>query len=173
MLQIIKIFFIGIILSNHISYASDIEMNHYEFRVLFIYKMMHMVDWNEHMDDSKELTVCFFTEDNNYMSESKKYKAVKKHELIFMHVNKIKVTECNVLFIDESKKSDYLTMLKRISNLPILTMSGINNFAKYGGMVHMFLGKLDKVKLKINLKSVRKSHLLINARLLALAEIIK
>jgi len=80
-------------------------------------------------------------------------------------------SHCHILYIAKSEKINVTNILKSINNKPILTVSGLSDFVKTGGIIQ-FYRKNGKTQLIINLDIARESGLEISSRLLILAEVI-
>jgi len=78
----------------------------------------------------------------------------------------------NVLFIFDAPIDKLNKILSFIKNKHTLTMSTMRGFAQRGGMVQIY-SQNQKLKLKINLESVKKEGIYINSALLRIATIVK
>lgn len=78
------------------------------------------------------------------------------------------LSECNIAFLSDSEGSNIRPILKKLRGTPILTMSDINGFSNYGGMVEFKLegGKID---ISVALSEVRVTGLSISKKLLSLS----
>ena len=64
------------------------------------------------------------------------------------------------------------TITRAVGRRSILTVSDIENFAtKHGGMVRFVFGE-NKVRLRVNLETVKASRLVLDPRLLRMSEIV-
>ncbi len=76
--------------------------------------------------------------------------------------------QCHILFISELKQNILLQLLDEIKKRPLLTIGKGKEFTLNGGMIG--LENVDgKIRMHINLTTVRESKLSISARLLKLA----
>jgi hypothetical protein len=77
-------------------------------------------------------------------------------------------SDCHVLFIGASEASRVPSLLGRLRNTPVLTVSELPGFAKRGGTVGFVLDN-DKVRLEVNLAAARRAGLHISSKLLEVA----
>ena len=81
---------------------------------------------------------------------------------------------CDFLFIAQSEASQLDTTLRRLSALPMVTVSDIAGFAKAGGMVELALGGAGApVNILINRRAARLQNVEFNAQLLRLARVVE
>lgn len=78
----------------------------------------------------------------------------------------------NVLFIFDTPIDELTKIFSLIKNKRILTISTMRGFAQRGGMVQIY-SQNQKLKLKINLDSVKKEGIYVNSALLRIASIIQ
>lgn len=80
--------------------------------------------------------------------------------------------KCDILYITNSQASKLSNILNFIKGKSIFTISDIRGFVQKGGMLQLYF-VAQKIKLKINLKNVKKEHLNIRSTLLRIAKVIK
>lgn len=73
--------------------------------------------------------------------------------------------ECHILFIAASEKGDLAALLKGLQQAPVLTVSEIDRFPLFGGMI-WFDEERHKIRLMLNKKATQKARLKLRARLL-------
>lgn len=78
---------------------------------------------------------------------------------------------CHVFYIASSEHGRYAGLLQRVSDVPVLTVSGIRGFADAGGMIQLYRSD-DRIRFKINHAVARGRGLEFSARLLDLAELV-
>ncbi len=76
---------------------------------------------------------------------------------------------CHVLYISTSETAQVASVLSKIKDKPVLTVSSIPSFADKGGMVE-FIIKSNRVTLRINTTHARNASLVIDGDLLGIAE---
>lgn len=78
---------------------------------------------------------------------------------------------CAILFISRSEQSRLPAIMQALRDRPILTVSDIPGFARYGGMV-TFMREHNRVQLRINLTAVRTAGLNVSSKLLRTVELV-
>ena len=73
--------------------------------------------------------------------------------------------QCQILFINLSKKNQVIEIIEETKNRPMLTISDQQDFLKYGGMINFVLSK-NKICWEINQTPVTKSGLKVSTQLL-------
>ena len=76
---------------------------------------------------------------------------------------------CRVLYISSQKTDSLKHILYKVSELPILTISDIEQFSQKGGMIEL-VTKNDRVVLHVNLKAIEKQKLSLSAKILEIAQ---
>lgn len=82
------------------------------------------------------------------------------------------VGQSQVLFISSSEEANLATIFKLLDGQAVLTVSEIENFAQRGGVIKL-AKESNRIVFEINLDSVKRAGLAMNAQLLKLARIIK
>ena len=80
-----------------------------------------------------------------------------------------KESECHIIYISESRGSDYKKIIKNINNSSVLTVSDIVDFASSGGMIG-FVRVKNKIKFEINIEKSIQSNIKYRSQLLEVAE---
>lgn len=86
-------------------------------------------------------------------------------------LNKI-TAESRIIFIAKEVADDWEQIHKKISMLPILTVSDLKDFTSRGGMVAL-LRKNNNIKIEVNYTRVQQVGLSMSAKLLRLARIVE
>lgn len=77
-------------------------------------------------------------------------------------------TNCHILFISASEKSDYPNIVSALHNASVLTVSEADGFLKAGGMIN-FLLEENNIRFQISDEAAKKARLKISSKLLSLA----
>jgi hypothetical protein len=75
---------------------------------------------------------------------------------------------CHVLYIDEQEQRRFISILKSLGEVPMLTISDIPDFAERGGCIGL-LNRDNKILFEVNLASTRKAGLRLSSQMLNLA----
>ena len=77
-----------------------------------------------------------------------------------------------MVFISRSEKNDLERIFVRLKNCNVLTISDMENFARKGGVVHLFPAG-NKIRFAINVDAAERNGLQVSSKLLKLAKIVK
>ena len=76
---------------------------------------------------------------------------------------------CALLFLSEGAQDEWARIQPAVTSLPIVTVSEMKGFAGLGGMIEYFVDLgTGKVRLIVNLHTMREAGIILSARLLAL-----
>ena len=78
------------------------------------------------------------------------------------------LNRCQLLFIGSSEQQHYLVTLKALRDVPVLTLSDIDDFAEKGGGISL-LFRDNKVVFEVNLVPIRNARLHLPGQLLNIA----
>jgi len=146
----------------------------YKLEVALIYKISKFVYWpngvtNNLLND--HFGVCVLGNE----SLTEKLAILKKRKIKSFPVEVYSInysdeinSQCQVLFIDPSRKAFIEVILKQLESQAILTLSTFPGFAESGGMIE-FNSKMDSIGFTINLDKIKYADLDINSALLNFA----
>ncbi|MFH0755995.1 MAG: YfiR family protein [Bacteroidota bacterium] len=81
------------------------------------------------------------------------------------------ITSCNLLYISASEKKNISSILTKINENPILTISDTEGFADKGVHINLYVDN-NYIRYEINRKALEKSGLKVSSLLLASAKIV-
>lgn len=79
--------------------------------------------------------------------------------------------ECDLVFIDAQNAEHALQLISTTRGHPILTVSELDGFAQAEGIIEL-ANVENRIVVRINIDALRKNHLSVSSRLLAIADII-
>nr|WP_240905814.1 YfiR family protein [Thiorhodococcus mannitoliphagus] len=79
--------------------------------------------------------------------------------------------DCNILYLPRSASGRVASVVRRLTDKPILTISDIPSFARNGGMISL-VRRGNRIGFEIDPDRVRRAGLAVRAQLLDLAEIV-
>lgn len=82
------------------------------------------------------------------------------------------VRNCQLLFISASEQNRWPHIFSELKGKPILTVADFNGFSQTGGMIQFFINSENKIRLNINLDSVKANGLNLSSKLLRVAEVV-
>lgn len=94
-----------------------------------------------------------------------------KQICIERYANVTDINNCSILFISESKKAQLGSILERLEEACILTLSDMESFAQNGGMIQ-FVTINNRIGFKVNLRSAEAVNLKLSAHFLKLTSIV-
>ncbi|VAW59230.1 hypothetical protein MNBD_GAMMA08-631 [hydrothermal vent metagenome] len=144
------------------------------FKAAFIYNFAKFTSWpKSYQNKNNKLTLCTLGK-NELTNDLKRLggKTVKGRQVVIKEIEKkYPVENCQMLYIANVGKNNYINVIKKLKHKPVLTISDLNGFAKKGGVIQ-FYRKQGKTRLIINLNVARQAGLKISSRLLILANVI-
>lgn len=172
----VVIIFLAIFLLPSINYAAS-PSEEQKIKTAIIYKVPKFVKWPNRGFNEKNshFNICVLGTDAfsgalNALTGRKIFNTPIK-------INNIKTRDlntqfCQVLFISSTQSKNLPTILARLENAPILTISDIYRFATHGGMIEIYKhGK--RLAFRINNKAARKANLELAAPLLDMATVVE
>lgn len=106
---------------------------------------------------------------DNYLQELVTKHTAKNRSFIIKHFKTVsEVENCHILFISSSEEAKIGSILQKLSRMPILTISDIENFCQKGGIVRLLI--VDRnIGFEVNLEAAKKAGLSIGSQMLNLA----
>jgi hypothetical protein len=119
------------------------------------------------------LTLCIAgTDPFGDTLETIRDKSVRDRPLVIRRLSRLEdPSKCQVLFVGDSESARVRSILARLKNSPILTVSDIPGFADAGGMIGL-VNVGQPIRFQINLHAVQKANIKISSQLLKLARIV-
>ena len=143
-------------------------------KAAFIYNFLGFVEW-PYFKQSTSINVCALGESDPVIPylENILTKATIDQPVDFHRVDKdSRISDCHILFISHTRKSDIEYMIGKINNHPVLTVSDAKSFASdLGGIVEL-TEKGGNVKIIINIRRAQQLNLTIDSELLELVSVI-
>jgi uncharacterized protein DUF4154 len=78
---------------------------------------------------------------------------------------------CHLLYVSHMTPAQLTAILATVRGAPVLTISDADDFARLGGIAHIFVEN-GKMRFELNLDLARRSRLQLSSRLLALAALV-
>jgi hypothetical protein len=155
--------------------SEEVTVTEYDVKAAFLLNFVRFVDWSDRMrgDTDKELILGIAGEDHfgsalNLIRGVK----VKNRTLVIKNADDSNsLTSCDILFISASEKDRLPSIMATLKDLPILTVSEIEGFARRGGMIN-FITVEKKIRFEINPDAAKQVGIHISSQLLQLARIV-
>ena len=161
---------LGCLLFSQSLYAEDTTVE-YKIKAGYLYNFTKFVTWAD--DNSETFNLCILGNDpfgeliDPIEQQSVMGRPIKLFRLDSLRGSKA-YPHCHILFVSSSVADAPLA--QDVDNTLVVGEGG--KFIAQGGMIG-FVNKLDKIKLQINLKSIKQSGLKISAKLLEVADVVK
>jgi hypothetical protein len=140
-----------------------------DIKVAYLFNLMKLISWPE-TSHSGSFNLCILGSDpvNEKLTQLQGRKLGPELTLDLLFLSKPDHHHCHVVFVGESEKKFILDIVEFYSHTPTLTVSSVENFTNYGGMIGFItLGNI--IRFNINLKQARETQLSISSKLLELA----
>jgi YfiR/HmsC-like len=159
--------------------ADDANLE-FKIKAGYLYNFTKFITWPESNDSTFNL--CLLGNDpfggiiepiEKKSAFAKPIRIIRLDETGFLSGSDLK-SDCHILYVSNSNNPK--TVFEKIQANPnkggTLVVGEGENFAAKGGMIG-FVRRDSKIKLQINLQSVKQTHLKISAKLLEIAELVK
>lgn len=165
---------IGFSLSTQLLYGQK-PAPEYQVKAAFLYKFTRFIDWPTaaFRSPTSPFVIGIIGNDpfGGYIREIVKGEKVGSHPIIIQQYhNSQEVINCHMLFVNPPATSRVKDIVTAIGGRSILTVSDMENFTAYGGMVN-FYKENNKIRFEVNVASSRSAHLEISSKLLTVARI--
>lgn len=155
--------------------AGGIDKEH-QIKAVFLYRFAQFVEWpaESFADENAPLVLGILGPDpfGAYLDEVVQGEKVGSHPISVKRIaDPEEAARCHVLFLSPSGSDQGVA--ERLSGLQgrkILTVGDTDGFSRGGGMI-LFTTRNGRIRLRINMESVRASDLELSSKLLRLAEI--
>ena len=148
----------------------------YDLKAAFLYHLTQFVEWPPEAFSAAEdpLVIGVLGTDpfGKTLNEIVRDEVVKNRKLIVQQYrNKEEIKGCHILFISQSEGERLDEILSALKGRHILTVGDTEGFAQRGGMVR-FITEKNKIRLRINMDSVKAASLSISSKLLRASELV-
>jgi hypothetical protein len=156
--------------------AQERKMPEYELKAGFLYNFAKYVEWpaKAFKDKDSPIVIAVIGKDpfGEHLEKTlKDRQAQNRRFTIERYADVDELQPCHILFIPRTEKGRE-EIFKKIEGWPTLTVGEAEGFAVRGGAVNILIEK-DRPILEINPEVVERSKLVVQARLLKLATLVK
>ncbi|WP_276374551.1 YfiR family protein [Chryseolinea sp. H1M3-3] len=149
----------------------------HEVKAVYLFNFAQFVVWPSDVFESpaSPIVIGILGKDpfGSYIEETVKDEIINGHSLVIQRYGSAKeIKNCHILFIHASLTPRLDNILNELKGKDILTVSDAKDFTKQGGMVR-FINERSKIKLEINLNTVKTTGITISSKLLRLSEIVE
>ena len=172
----VKAFFIGLIAAFFLllpNYAGA-STQEYSVKAVFLFHFIDFASWPVEKNKQEIRNICIYGNDPfdsrlQLLAESGLQQIPVR---ILPEINLVSSSECHILFVGSSMRKQLDQIISYLANSPILTVSDIDDFALNRGMIG-FTIEAGKVKLEVNIDSVKASGIKLSSNLIEIAKVVK
>ena len=151
------------------------ENREYLIKAGFLYNLAKFLDYpagSFKSDRDPFILLIYGTDPFGSALEAIRDKPVKGRRLIVKQAQRLdQLEEAQMVYISSSEKKNLKSIFTALSGRPVLTVSDLSSFAEAGGMVGLVTSE-EKIKLEINLESLKPTRVTVDFQLLKLAKIV-
>lgn len=171
------VLFLGQLLIAEDTRAQSATSAEYKVKAVFLYNFTQFIEWpNEAFEtEHAPLIIGILGADpfGDYLDQTIKNEKIDGHPLVVRRYKQLEeIDNCHILYVSTEDKNQLKKISEFASARHILTVSDAITFARQGGMVRFFPDQ-NKVRIRINLTSVKAADLTVNSKLLRLAEVVE
>lgn len=168
----IKRLVISLVLFNALQFPALGQRFHEEkVKAVFLYNFIHFVQWPGTPGHPFTIATIGGNPFGRFIEEAVAGELVNGSPVQVKHVRSMgELESCNILYIHRSMESRVGQIIDQLKGKPVLTVSDIPAFYRYGGMIR-FYEENFKIRLEINPAAARASSLVISSKLLRSARI--
>ena len=157
--------------------ADPPAVKEYVVKAASLYHFIEFVDWPQTAfpEPGGAITIGVLGDDpfGAVLDQAVKDESVKGRKVVVRRFRDVgDVASCHVLFVSKSEKERFPLILKRLDEVPVLTVSEMDGFADGGGVVNFYIEK-NKVRFEINQESANRKGLKISSKLLCLGRVVE
>ena len=157
--------------------SSATEKNlEYKVKAAYLYNFTKFITWPDKVlsvSSKENLNVCILGKDPfGEAIALLSNKLAKGHTVIVKYIDKLKTdTQCHIAYVSRSKEKNIISIIKKLSNKNILSVSDIDGFAVKGGCISLVVLN-GKVRFNVNLQATYNADLKLSAKLLEMAKLV-
>jgi hypothetical protein len=168
----------AVLLSFSAIVPSQVEISkEYQVKAVFLYNFTQFIEWppDAFAQPDAPLVIGILGPDpfGKYLDETVQGEKINGHPLVVQRFQTFaEIGRCQILFVNTDEKSQWLPIFEYAKAQHVLTVGDVTNFSKQGGMIRFFPEE-NKIRIRINLTSVKNADLKVSSKLLRLAEIVE
>ena len=155
--------------------AEPVPLAEHQIKALYLFNFTKYVEWPAAASNAAPFVigVCESLEVKNDLVEITRDKNVQGRPIVIHAIQSAQeAATCHLLFIGATDKERIAEFLRLTRSAAVLTVGDAEQFVALGGMIN-FVRRENKLRLEIGLDAVQRAHLVMSAKLLAIAGSIK
>jgi hypothetical protein len=148
----------------------------YQVKAAFLYNFTQFVEWPAEAFAAPDapLVIGILGQDpfENYLDDVVRGEKSGGHPIVVKRYRDIgSARDCQLLFVGGEESLRPQSVLAALKDRSVLTVGDSEEFSKRGGMID-FITRRGKIRLEINVETVRAANLAVSSKLLRLADIV-
>ncbi len=148
----------------------------YKLKAAYIYQFTKFTHWSADAfeGDDSPIRICVLGR-NPFGNSLDGFTSRKSQDryLSVEYLSSLKnITHCQLVFISKSEEKRLPQILRRISRLPVLSVSDMDGFTRRGGIIG-FVPRKRKVGIEINVGASRKAKVMLSSKLLEVSTVVE
>ncbi len=148
----------------------------YPLKAVFLFNFAQFTDWptNAFAAPDSPVVIGVLGDDpfGAVLDDAVRGETVNGRKFIVERYQRVQdIKTCHILFISQSETQRLEKIVAGLKGKPVLTVSDIDNSA-YRGVCVQFLTENNKIRLRINMDSLKDANLVMSSKLLRASEII-
>lgn len=142
-----------------------------QIKTAYVFNFIKFTDWPAGVGADDKVTLCAVggnALDGTLATLNDRTAEGRKLHVVYYNSADSDLNSCQVVFIDKSEQSSFISIIQSLRDSPVLTISDIDNFSEKGGCIGLRYRE-NKVVFEVNLTSVQRSRLHLPGQLLNLA----
>jgi hypothetical protein len=162
--------------NSDLAYSQTQKEIEYRLKAAYLFNFIQFVEWPPEVFENEEspiiIAVLGIDPFGKILDETIQNEKIGNHPIVIKRFRYFSQLEfCHVLYISYSERGSIRSILNRIKDSSILTVSDINDFGSYGGNISFYLEE-NKLRFAINLQTLDQADLKVSSKLLRLAKVI-
>ena len=142
----------------------------YQLKAVFLFNFAQFVEWpaSAFPDPRAPLVIGVLGKDpfGSYLDELVSGEKIGDRPLVIRRFSRLEdLAGCHILFVSRSEARSLDTIMARLKEQSLLTVSDADAFTRQGGMVR-FAMENGKIRLRINVEAAKAGHLRISSKVL-------
>lgn len=169
-MNFIKFFIIIFIMLLAPMEANTSAYNDTQIKAAYLINLIKFIDWPNNTSINDNIRICIIGDNlfKTIETDFEKSNISGKNIILINQKQDSQLHSCSIVYISESEKSGFDSLLNSLQHYPVLTISDINKFAQNGGMIG-FINYNGTIRLEINAKKLSESNFTIDKQLLDIA----
>jgi hypothetical protein len=149
----------------------------YQVKAVFLFRLAQFVEWptNAFQDARNPIIIGVLGNDpfGEALDIATRGETAGGRPLVVQRFRRVdEIQSCHILFISRSEAGKVKDIVATFASKPVLTVSDVDGFAPtHDGMIY-FMTEQNKVRLRIDPHTAKNAGLVLNSRLLRMAEVV-